>query len=228
MRSSAGSTRRCGATPRSCSSSPASGRRSTRRSRARLRDWGHEDFTSYVVWACQRALERGLLPAHEPRRALARGPGAAARGDRLAGPDARVDRTPDLVGPRRARRPSTRRRRLETIRLAGELRIPFTSGILVGIGETEEERIASLEALAAVHAEYGHIQEVILQNFVPHPRYYGAEVAEIADEASQASAGRAAGPRAALGCRSAAACPDWADAGLGRRDEAADRRVASG
>ena len=58
-------------------------------------------------------------------------------------------------------------RRLETIRAAGELRIPFTSGILVGIGETEEERIASLEALAAVHAEHGHIQEVILQNFVP-------------------------------------------------------------
>ena len=38
-------------------------------------------------------------------------------------------------------------------------------------------------ALAEVHAEYGHLQEVILQNFVPHPRYYGAEPAEIADEA---------------------------------------------
>ena len=81
-------------------------------------------------------------------------------------------------------------RRLETIRLAGELRIPFTTGILVGIGEHPEERIASLEAIAAVHAEYGHIQEVILQNFVPHPRYYGAEVAEIADEASRRALGR--------------------------------------
>ena len=59
-------------------------------------------------------------------------------------------------------------RRLETIRAAGELRIPFTSGILVGIGETEDERVAALEALAAVHAEHGHLQEVILQNFVPH------------------------------------------------------------
>jgi FO synthase len=75
--------------------------------------------------------------------------------------------------------------RLETIRAAGELRIPFTSGILVGIGETPEERIAALEALAEVHAEHGHLQEVILQNFVPHPRYYGAEPAEIADEAQQ-------------------------------------------
>ena len=77
-------------------------------------------------------------------------------------------------------------RRLETIRAAGELKIPFTSGILVGIGETEQERIESLEALAAVHAEHGHIQEVILQNFVPHQRYYGQEPAEIADAAARA------------------------------------------
>src|SRR6185503_12671899 len=76
-------------------------------------------------------------------------------------------------------------RRLDTIRAAGELRIPFTSGILVGIGETEEERIASLEALAAANAEHGHIQEVILQNFGPHQSYYGQEPAEIADSASK-------------------------------------------
>src|ERR687894_3238425 len=76
-------------------------------------------------------------------------------------------------------------RRLDTIRAAGELHIPFTSGILVGIGETVEERVASLEALAEVHGEHGHLQEVILQNFVPHPRYYGAEPAQIADEAQR-------------------------------------------
>ncbi len=64
------------------------------------------------------------------------------------------------------------------------MRIPFTSGILVGIGETEAERIASLEKLAEVNGRHGHLQEVILQNFVPHPRYYGREVAEIADEAA--------------------------------------------
>jgi FO synthase len=75
--------------------------------------------------------------------------------------------------------------RLDTIRAAGELRIPFTSGILVGIGEEPEERVAALEALAEVHREHGHLQEVILQNFVPHPRYYGAEPAEIADEAQR-------------------------------------------
>ena len=64
-------------------------------------------------------------------------------------------------------------KRLATIEAAGELKIPFTSGILVGIGETEEERVESLEALARSHERHGHLQEVILQNFVPHPRYYG-------------------------------------------------------
>ncbi len=76
-------------------------------------------------------------------------------------------------------------RRLETINAAGELRIPFTSGILVGIGESEQERMDSLAALAEVHERHGHIQEVILQNFVPHQRYYGQEPAEIADEAAR-------------------------------------------
>ena len=76
-------------------------------------------------------------------------------------------------------------RRIETIAAAGELKIPFTSGILVGIGETEEERIASLETLAELHGRYGHIQEVILQNFVPHQNYYGREPAQIADAATR-------------------------------------------
>src|SRR5262249_3916012 len=63
----------------------------------------------------------------------------------------------------------------------------------------EEERVASLEALAEVHSRHGHLQEVILQNFVPHPRYYGREVAEIADSAAQAQwADRAPSPGANL------------------------------
>ena len=90
--------------------------------------------------------------------------------------------------------------RLETIRAAGELRIPFTSGILVGIGETEADRIEALEALAAVHAEYGHLQEVILQNFVPHRRYYGEEPAEIAEESQRSGSAR----------RDALELPTWA------------------
>jgi FO synthase len=59
--------------------------------------------------------------------------------------------------------------RLETIRLAGELRIPFTTGILIGIGETRSERIEALEAIAGLHEHYGHIQEVIVQNFRAKP-----------------------------------------------------------
>src|SRR5436853_3361290 len=75
-------------------------------------------------------------------------------------------------------------RRLEAIEAAGELRIPFTSGILVGIGEEPQERLQSLEAIAASHSRHGHIQEVILQNFVPHQSYYGREPAQIADAAA--------------------------------------------
>lgn len=55
--------------------------------------------------------------------------------------------------------------RLETLRVAGELRIPMTSGILVGIGETHEERIQALLALRELHDEFDHIQEIIIQNF---------------------------------------------------------------
>ena len=59
--------------------------------------------------------------------------------------------------------------RLETLREAGRQNIPFTSGILIGIGETRRERLESLLAIRAIHAEFGHIQEVIIQNFAPKP-----------------------------------------------------------
>ncbi|MEX2149551.1 MAG: 5-amino-6-(D-ribitylamino)uracil--L-tyrosine 4-hydroxyphenyl transferase CofH [Steroidobacteraceae bacterium] len=60
-------------------------------------------------------------------------------------------------------------RRLETIRVAGECAVPFTSGLLVGIGETRRERIESMLALRALHDEFGHVQELILQNFRAKP-----------------------------------------------------------
>ncbi|MGH2984176.1 MAG: 7,8-didemethyl-8-hydroxy-5-deazariboflavin synthase subunit CofG, partial [Solirubrobacterales bacterium] len=151
----------------------------------RLRSWGHQDFTSYVHWACERALERGLLP-HTNLGVLSREDLArlrevtASQGLMLESISERLMETVHAGSP--TKHPA---RRLETIELAGELRIPFTTGILVGIGETEEERVASLEALAEVRERHGHIQELILQNFVPHPRYYGREVAEIADAAAR-------------------------------------------
>ncbi len=152
---------------------------------AKLAEYGHEDFTAYVVWACERALERGLLPHTNlgvlPREDLARlREATASQGLMLESISERLMQTVHAGSP--TKHPA---RRMETIRAAGELRIPFTSGILVGIGETEAERMQSLEALAAVHAEHGHIQEVILQNFVPHQRYYGQEPAQIADEAAR-------------------------------------------
>jgi FO synthase len=149
----------------------------------RLHGWGHEDFTSYVVWACQKGLERGLLP-HTNLGVLSSEDLTRLREVTASQGLMLESINPDLVVHQGSptKHPA---QRLETIRLAGELRIPFTTGILVGIGETPEERVGALEAIAALHAEYGHIQEVILQNFVPHPRYYGAEVAEIADEASR-------------------------------------------
>lgn len=59
--------------------------------------------------------------------------------------------------------------RLDTLRLAGELRIPMTTGILIGIGETEDERLQSLLDIHELHQRYGHIQEVIVQNFKAKP-----------------------------------------------------------
>jgi FO synthase len=153
---------------------------------ARLAEHGHEDFTAYVIWTCERALERGLLP-HTNLGVLSREDLArlrevtASQGLMLESVSERLMETVHAGSP--TKHPA---RRLETIRAAGELKIPFTSGILVGIGESEDERVASLEAIAQVHAEHGHIQEVILQNFVPHQRYYGEEPAEIADAAARA------------------------------------------
>src|SRR6185437_12001525 len=60
--------------------------------------------------------------------------------------------------------------RLDMIRAAGELHIPFTSGILIGIGETRDERLDSLFALRDLHGQYGHIQEIIIQNFRTKPK----------------------------------------------------------
>ena len=63
----------------------------------------------------------------------------------------------------------TPERRLATLEYAGELKIPFTTGLLIGIGETRQDRLEALEAIAAAHRRHGHVQEVIIQNFLPKP-----------------------------------------------------------
>ena len=60
-------------------------------------------------------------------------------------------------------------RRLQTLADAGDLSIPFTTGLLVGIGESRDDRIETIQAIADLHNEFGHIQEVIVQNFLPKP-----------------------------------------------------------
>ena len=170
--------------------------------RERLHDLGHEDFTAYVVWACEQALERGLLP-HTNLGVLSREDLARLREVTASQGLMLESVNPDLVAHQGSptKHPAAR---LGTIRAAGELRIPFTSGILVGIGESEADRVASLEALAAVHAEFGHLQEVILQNFVPHRRYYGEEPADIATEAAEEFW------RTGLGAHPTLPAPSWA------------------
>ncbi|HET8954405.1 MAG TPA: 5-amino-6-(D-ribitylamino)uracil--L-tyrosine 4-hydroxyphenyl transferase CofH, partial [Solirubrobacterales bacterium] len=186
----------------------------------RLKAWGHDDFTGYVVWACERAMERGMLP-HTNIGVLDKGDLSrlrevtASQGLMLESTSDRLMETVHAGSP--TKHPAAR---LATIEAAGELKIPFTSGILVGIGETAEDRIESLEALAASHSRHGHLQEVILQNFVPHPRYYGAEVAEIADAASRERWGEGGGtssrrssPMAHAECLEEVpppSLPDWA------------------
>jgi FO synthase len=78
---------------------------------------------------------------------------------RLLTPGAAHDRAPDKVPARR----------LRTIALAGKLAIPFTTGILIGIGESHAERVSAVLAIRELHDRYGHIQEVIIQNFRAKP-----------------------------------------------------------
>jgi FO synthase len=145
----------------------------------RLDELGFADFTAYVVWACERALERGVLP-HTNLGVVSREELVRLRAVTASQGLMLESTNPDLVAHQGSptKHPDVR---LDFIRTAGELKIPFTSGILVGIGESEQDRMESLEALAG----FEHIQEIILQNYVPHRRYYGEEPAEIATEAAE-------------------------------------------
>lgn len=148
-----------------------------------LKDLGHESFLDYVIWACEQALERGILP-HSNIGVLSKEELARLRTVTASQGLMLESSVPGLVVHQGSptKDPLIR---MQTINAAGELKIPFTSGILVGIGESESDRFEALQMLADSHAKYGHLQEVILQNYVPHRRYYGEEPAEIATEAAQ-------------------------------------------
>ncbi|HKX26071.1 MAG TPA: 7,8-didemethyl-8-hydroxy-5-deazariboflavin synthase CofG [Blastocatellia bacterium] len=140
--------------------------------RETLRRLGHRSTLSYLIEMCGRVLnETGLLPHANPglmtRQVLERlRPFNASAGlmvesvsRRLCSPGAAHDRAPDKLPDRR----------LQTIAEAGRLRMPFTTGLLIGIGETAAERADSLLAIRELHERYGHIQEVIIQNFRAKP-----------------------------------------------------------
>ena len=133
-----------------------------------LRRHGHRTTLSYLGAMCGLTLrESPLLPHANPgvmserdlsmlrEVTVSMGIMLETVSERLLGPGMAHDRAPDKVPARR----------LRTIALAGKLQIPFTTGILFGIGETPRERVEALVAIRDLHERYGHIQEVIIQNF---------------------------------------------------------------
>src|SRR3954454_15181984 len=133
-----------------------------------LADHGYASTVDYLVAMARLVLdETGLLPhanagALFPDELAALRPVSPSQGMMIE------SLNPDLAAHRGApdKEPA---RRLATLEAAGELAIPFTTGILVGIGEGRADRITALEAIAASHARHGHVQEVIVQNFLPKP-----------------------------------------------------------
>jgi FO synthase len=140
--------------------------------REELRALGCETTLEYLGRMAKLVLEEtGLLPHLNPgvmsRDELAAlRPVSASMGIML---ETVSDRLSERGGPHWASPDKVPARRLETIDLAGRLRIPFTSGILIGIGETRAERLEALEALRHLHERHGHLQEVIVQNFRVKP-----------------------------------------------------------
>jgi FO synthase len=159
-----------------------------------LREFGHRTTAEYVGRACEMALAHGFLP-HTNAGVLSRDemqllkPLNVSLGLMLENVSPRLTERgmPHFSAP--DKHPSVR---LRMIREAGELSIAFTTGILIGIGETLEERVDSLMAIRDLHAEYGHIQEVIIQNFraKPDTRMAGHEEPEAVDIARTVAVAR--------------------------------------
>jgi FO synthase len=146
-----------------------------------LRRHGHRTTLGYLRDVCARTLAESSLLPHANPGVMAERDLAALRevnvsmglmletvSERLLGPGMAHDRAPDKVPARR----------LKTIALAGKLNIPFTTGILIGIGETPAERADALVAIRDLHERYGHVQEVIVQNFRTKPRIPMRDAAE--------------------------------------------------
>ena len=152
-----------------------------RQARDALAEMGHASTIEYLVAMCDLVLrETGLLPHANPgvmdrEELLALRDVTASQGimlestsERLCAPGGVHHGSPD-------KHPAIR---LEVLNQAGAARIPFTTGILIGIGESRAERLEALRAIAESHARYGHVQEVIIQNFRAKPRTKRADADE--------------------------------------------------
>ncbi|MEY4582723.1 MAG: hypothetical protein RL701_7426 [Pseudomonadota bacterium] len=139
--------------------------------RRTLTTLGQTSTVDYLDWAGHTALAHGLLP-HTNAGVL-----NAQDMQRLRTSNVSLGLMLENISPRLCQKGMPHHRapdkrpevRVQMIAQAGALAIPFTTGILIGIGETRRERIESLLAIRELHARYGHIQEVIVQNFAPRP-----------------------------------------------------------
>ncbi len=131
-----------------------------------LRGLGYHSIIDYLADMCRLSIQKGLLPHSNP--------GILEKDEieKLRSYNASMGlmlETTGIIGAHKGCVGKAPAARLKTIRTAGELRIPFTTGILVGIGETPSDRNYSIKAIRDIHEEFGHIQEVIIQNFIPKP-----------------------------------------------------------
>jgi 7,8-didemethyl-8-hydroxy-5-deazariboflavin synthase CofG subunit len=146
-----------------------------------LRRLGYKSTLHYLEAMCELVLRKtsllphpnpGLLSAEWITRLAAVSPSMGlmleTTNDALLAPGAAHDNAPDKVPAKR----------LRTIEDAGKQRVPFTTGLLIGIGETPEDRVETLLAIRDLHDRYGHIQEVIVQNFRAKPAIPMAHVPE--------------------------------------------------
>jgi FO synthase subunit 1 len=133
-----------------------------------LETWGHETIHEYLREACEIALDEGLLPHSNPGDQTREQMATVA--DLNASMGVMLETTAEVQahGGPRAKNPG---QRLNTIRNAGELGMPFTTGILVGIGEDWRDRAESLLAIRGMHERYDHIQEIIVQPVVENERW---------------------------------------------------------
>ncbi len=131
-----------------------------------LNELGYHSLIDYLADMCRLSIQKGLLPHSNP--------GILEKDElkKLRSCNSSMGLMIETTGIIEAHHEcagKTPAARIKTIRFAGELRIPFTTGILVGIGETPSDRVRSIQAIRDLHEEFRHIQEVIIQNFIPKP-----------------------------------------------------------